>query len=93
MKRIHIVGCGPRSGTTLLCEMMIACFEIDLYGKHENTIYTRPWRHAELFLTKKPMDILVAESVLNVMSNLYVIFMLRDPRDMIVSKHGLDPNR
>ncbi len=58
MQRIHIVGCGPRTGTTLIAEMMAACFEIDLYPKHESSIYTRPTRPAKIFLTKRPRDIL-----------------------------------
>ncbi len=91
MQRIHIVGCGPRTGTTLMAEMTITCFDIDLYTKHENSIYTRPTRKANIFLTKRPRDILVVGPVLRLMSNLYVIYMLRDPRDMIVSKHRKDP--
>lgn len=93
MQRIHIVGCGPRTGTTLMAEMMSACFEIDLYPKHESSIYTRPTRPAKIFLTKRPRDILVVEPMLRLISNLHVIYMLRDPRDMVVSKHKKDPDR
>ena len=93
MQRIHIVGCGPRSGTTLIAEAMIACFEIDLYNEHETRIWAWPSCYANIFLTKAPIDILLVQSVLRVMPNLHVIYMLRDPRDMIVSKHGNDPNR
>lgn len=91
--RIHIVGCGPRTGTTLIAEMAIACFDIDLYTEHEDSIYTRPTRQAEIFLTKRPRDILVAEPILHLLPNFYVIYMLRDPRDTIVSKHRKDPDR
>ena len=91
MQRIHIVGCGPRTGTTLMAEMMSACFEIDLYPKHESSIYARPTCPAKIFLTKRPRDILVVEPMLWVLSNLHVIYMLRDPRDMVVSKHKKDP--
>ncbi len=92
MKRIHIVGCGPRSGTTLLTEAMIACFEIDLYTNHEDRIYTLPSRQTGIYLTKAPQDILLVEPVLRFMTNLHVIYMLRDPRDMIVSRHNKDPD-
>lgn len=61
MKRIHIVGSGPRTGTTLIAEMMIACFEIDLHTEHEDSIYTWPPCRGNIFLTKKPRDILVIE--------------------------------
>ncbi len=93
MKRIHVVGCGPRSGTTLIAEMMIACFEIDLFMERERHITTLPDRPADIFLTKIPIDVLIIKPVLHLMKNLYVIYMLRDPRDMIVSKHGADPDR
>ena len=93
MQRIHIVGCGPRTGTTLMAEMMSACFEIDLYPKHESSIYTRPTRKADIFLTKRPRDILVVGPMLSVMPNLHVIYMLRDPRDTVSSKHRKDPDR
>ena len=91
--RIHIVGCGPRTGTTLMAEMTIACFAIDLYTEHEDSIYTRPSRSAKIFLTKRPRDILVAEPILHLLPNFYIIYMLRDPRDTITSKHRKDPER
>ncbi|MGF1489452.1 MAG: sulfotransferase [Prochloraceae cyanobacterium] len=93
MKRIHIVGAGPRTGTTLMAEMAIACFKIDLYTEHEDNIYTLPSRKAEIFLTKKPRDILVVGPMLWAMPDLYIIYMLRDPRDSITSKHRKDPQR
>jgi hypothetical protein len=73
--------------------MMIACFKIDLYTSHENSIYVYPPRLANIFLTKMPQNLLVIQPLLRVMPNLYVIYMLRDPRDMIVSKHGMDKDR
>lgn len=93
MQRIHIVGCGPRSGTTLIFEAIAACFEIDLYGNHEERIYRWPPRSGNIFLSKSPSDILVVEPVLRIMPNLHVIYMVRDPRDMVVSKHGSAPDR
>ncbi len=93
MKRIHVVGCGPRSGTTLIAEIMIACFEIDLHTEHETSIFSPPSRRADIFLTKRPRDILVAGPILRTMPSLHVIYMIRDPRDMVVSRHRKDPER
>ena len=93
MERIHIVGCGPRSGTTLLTELMAACFDIDARTEHETRLFAWPPLRARIFLTKAPRDILVVEPVLRLMHNLHVIYMLRDPRDMIVSRHGGNPER
>lgn len=76
-----------------MAEMAIACWEIDLYAEHEASIYTRPSRPADIFLTKRPRDILVAEPILHLLPNLYVIYMVRDPRDTITSKHRKDPDR
>ena len=74
MKRIHIVGCGPRTGTTLMAQMAIASFEIDRYTDHEDTIYTWPTRKADIYLTKHPHDVLVVEPTLRLIPNLYVIY-------------------
>lgn len=93
MHRIHIVGIGPRTGTTLLAEAMIACFEIDLYNEHEAEIWSWPPRPAQIFLTKHPRDILVADAALRIFGNCHIICMLRDPRDMIVSRHGARPDK
>lgn len=93
MKRIHIVGCSPRSGTTLLTETMISCFEIELYEKHEASIFQQPPREENIFLTKRPADICIAKLALMINPDLYVIYLLRDPRDIICSKHAKDPDR
>ena len=88
MKRIHIVGCGPRTGTTLLIEMMSTCFDIDLSLDHDERIAKAAPRRGKVFLTKSPKDIVVIEPILKMVKNLFVIYMIRDPRDMMVSKHG-----
>ncbi len=93
MERIHIVGCGPRSGTTLLAELMRVSFNIDLYASHEASISTIPPDTGDIFLTKKPRDILTVEPALKMNKNLTVLYMVRDPRDMVVSKHGIAPDQ
>lgn len=93
MQRIHIVGASPRSGTTLIAEAMVACFEIDLFCEHEARIFSDPPGPGKIFLTKAPRDILLAEQALARVPQLQVIYMLRDPRNIIVSKHGRDPSR
>ena len=76
-----------------MAEAMIACFEIDLHNEHEARIWIRPPRQANVYLTKRPRDIVLVEKVLRIMPNLFVIYMIRDPRDMIVSKHGKAPEQ
>ncbi len=92
MKRIHVVGCGPRSGTTLLTELMVTCFDIDLFTDHEDRISAWPSRPCKIFLTKSPRDIKIIGPVLRWVPNLYVLYLLRDPRDMVVSRHGNEPD-
>ena len=93
MKRIHIVGMGPRTGTTLIAEAMIACFDIDLFTHHEDRIFTQPAGDGNVYLTKAPRDIVVIRPILMANPSLYVICMIRDPRDAVVSKHQKDPEK
>lgn len=91
MQRIHVVGVSPRSGTTLLAECMITCFEIDAFEKHESPICAHR-RDVAVYLTKKPDDIHVVGPRLRIDRNLHVIALMRDPRDIVVSKHHQDPD-
>lgn len=54
--RLHIVG-RPRSGTTLLMELMATCFENQVACKHEMSIFTPPTKGSKLYFSKKPTDI------------------------------------
>lgn len=92
MERLHIVGLGPRTGTTLLAECMAACFEIDAVEPHEASL-CRHKTNAQIYLTKNPVDLNIAGPRLKVDRHLHVIAMMRDPRDVVVSKHKHDPDR
>lgn len=85
-KQLHIVGCLPRSGTTLLTELMVNCFEIDAFTEHEYSIFKRYKQPYHILCTKKPNDIKRVRVPLSVNPNLYVIYVLRDPRDAISSR-------
>ncbi|QXP87012.1 sulfotransferase [Methylococcus capsulatus] len=92
--RIHIVGCSPRSGTTLLNELMVTCFEIGGFAEHEQSIY-KPYDYRdEILLTKYPLQTTVVAPFLAVDPDLWVIYLLRDPRDAISSRsHRKDTQR
>lgn len=92
-KRIHIVGVSPRTGTTLMAEAMKTCFSIDYCTKHEDRLFTRAPCGNEIFLSKAPKDIMIVGPSLKADPDLYVICMIRDPRDIISSKHKKDPDR
>jgi hypothetical protein len=76
-----------------MAALMSSCFQIDHCIDQEERIFVRPPAEGNIFLTKCPKDILVVGPLLSVNPDLYVVYMLRDPRDIICSKHGKDPNR
>jgi len=91
MRRIHIVGSGPRTGTTLLAELMAACFHIDHTCEHEAPICTDQPKEGNCFLTKQPGDMAYVGLPLALNPELYVICIIRDPRDSVVSFHRKSP--
>lgn len=92
MYRIHVVGCAPRTGTTLMAELLFNCFKVDLYTGIENRLSYLPRRDGNVFLTKSPKDIIITKDILECFKKLFVIYLVRDPRDIIVSKHREDPD-
>lgn len=87
-KHLHIVACSPRSGTTLLHEVMVTCFRIDKHYEHEIRFNHVSADDGQILLTKRPKDTMYMPSILDGDPELYVIYVLRDPRDVIVSRHG-----
>lgn len=85
-KRLHIVGC-PRSGTTLMMELMATCFQNDGFCEHEMSIFTEPPADAALYFSKKPTDIRYVGKLLAGHHDLFVICLYRDPRSIISSVH------
>ena len=92
MKRVHITGC-PRSGTTLMMELMRIGFRFDSFCEHEMSIFKQPEGSPDLFLSKKPSDIKRILPLLKADPNLYVIYMVRDPRSVITSIHKNFPGK
>lgn len=87
MYRIHVVGIAGRTGTTLLVEALRACFAIDAWEPHETSLFTDR-KNARIYLTKRPGDLDIVAPRLLLDPRLYVICMVRDPRDIVASKHG-----
>jgi hypothetical protein len=92
MTRIHLVALSPRSGTTLLAECMVACFAIDGFDAHETRV-ARLRRGLDIYLTKRPGDLRSVAPRLRLDPQFHVVCLLRDPRDVIVSRHGRDRSR
>lgn len=85
MKRLHIVGC-PRSGTTLLLELLATCFEFDRRSRFDFSIFKAFDATSGLLLSKQPTDILHLRALLPHDPTLHAICIVRDPRAVIASK-------
>ena len=100
MVRLHIVGC-PRSGTTLLQEMVRLCSDVAYACEHELAILRPLPAEARaaavargpraIVLTKKPRDERVIAPLMVGDPNLFVIGLMRDPRAVITSVHRNHP--
>ena len=86
MKRLHIVG-SPRSGTTLLMELIVTCFKNNGHCEHEMNIFKIPEINHGLYISKQPSDIKYIEKFLNFDEALFVLYIVRDPRSVISSIH------
>ncbi len=92
MKRLHIVGC-PRSGTTLLMEQVSTCFASDGFCDHELSIFAPLEERGELYVSKQPNDIRQLQHIFHRDDRLYVIYLGRDPRAVITSRHRENPQQ
>lgn len=92
--RIHIIGSGPRTGTTLLYEVMKTCSNVNSVSDHEASICVSNTALGGrgIIISKYPVEIDVVYRPMLVNPNLYVICLIRDPRDMVVSYHGAYPD-
>lgn len=86
-KHLHIVACSPRSGTTLLHEAMVTCFKVDKHYDHEVRFNQVDAEDGQIVVTKRPKDTMYMPDVIDD-PELFVVYVMRDPRDVIVSRHG-----
>jgi hypothetical protein len=89
-RHLHIVACSPRTGTTLLHEVMVTCFKVDKHYDHEIRFHLVSGEDGQLVITKRPKDTMYMPAVLDEDPELFVVYLLRDPRDTICSRHGKD---
>ena len=91
-ERIHIVG-PQRSGTTLMQALFGTCFDIDGVTTQEQRLCRRGPAGERVLMTKRPGDEILAPLLLPLDPHLWFVFMLRDPRDVVVSEHGREPGK
>ena len=92
MKRVHIVGC-PRSGTTLLMELASTCFHAGGFCEHELSIFEPVAEVEGVYFTKQPKDIKQLRHIFYADPALHIIYLGRDPRAVITSKHRESPDQ
>lgn len=94
MKRLHIVGC-HRSGTTLLQTLITTSFAVDGGGRDELSIYADPppLGADAVFVSKKPRDVRALGALLEADPDLHALYVFRDPRAVVTSRHAADPER
>jgi hypothetical protein len=90
-QRIHITGC-PRSGTTLLVEMMRTCFVCHNFAEHETSLLRPVPDFDGLLITKQPGETFLLPRLLALDPNLGAIHIIRDPRSVLSSKHADAPD-
>ena len=77
-------------------EALVHGFAIDGHATEERHFLTGlrlPDDAHAVFLSKRPSDIRFAPYLLRREREMFFLFMLRDPRDVVVSRHGMHPDR
>ncbi|MEM7080139.1 MAG: sulfotransferase domain-containing protein [Pseudomonadota bacterium] len=89
---MHVVGC-PRSGTTLLTELLRYAFDFAGATPHETSLFDPIPAHLSPYLTKKPADTVRIGRAFLGDEDLHVIAVLRDPRAVVSSRHKARPGQ
>lgn len=88
--RVHVVGCAPRSGTTLMHALLTQAYGLAGAGDHERSLVAPPPGPGP-GCTKTPHELALAAALLRGWPALHVVYLRRDPRDVITSRHRRHP--
>lgn len=69
---------------------MVTCFKIDKHHDHEMRFNLVSAEDGQILITKRPKDTMYMPRIINDDKEVYVIYVMRDPRDVVVSRHGKD---
>ena len=72
---------------------MATCFRFDKHYDHEIRFNLVTADDGQIVLTKRPKDTMYMPRVIDGDGAIYAIYLMRDPRDVIVSRHGKDKSR
>jgi hypothetical protein len=93
--RTQLVICGyPRSGTSLLYNMLASCLPTYHHDAFEHSClkYVDQWRDT---VSKRPLDIFKIEALAganHLGKRLVIVVLIRDPRDIVTSRHPRVPD-
>jgi hypothetical protein len=73
--------------------LMLSCFDIDGGVARETRLWRAPVRGRRVVLTKQPQDEKFSLFLARFDPKLHIIYMMRDPREVIVSRHGSAPDQ
>ena len=69
---------------------MVTCFRVDKHYDHEIRFNQVQGEAGTVVITKRPKDTMYLQAIMRDDPDFYAIYVLRDPRDVIVSRHGKD---
>jgi hypothetical protein len=69
---------------------MVTCFKVDKHYDHEIRFHLVEAEDGQTLITKRPKDTMYMPALIKDDPELYVIYVMRDPRDTICSRHGKD---
>ena len=69
---------------------MVTCFKVDKHYDHEVRFNLVSADDGQILVTKRPKDTMYMPTVIDDDPEIYVIYVMRDPRDVIVSRHAKD---
>lgn len=76
-----------------MAELLVSGFAFDAYVEHELEVFFAPRRPVDRFCSKEPSDVGSAVRLLRWRPDLWVVCMVRDPRDVVVSRHAQAPDK
>lgn len=69
-------------------ELLVASYDFETTGDHEVSIFDCPFPRRKSVVSKRPNELVHAARLSGLTGNIKIIFMIRDIRDIVCSRHG-----